>query len=248
MKVNQKYLEAGLILVMIAVCYFAYSFGYKSYIDKAKQLENQSKNVEARINTLNEKITHKAEWEADIAKADAFTDVLFTKYGPGNSIEKSIMLLVDMTNRTGTTISSMSLGESSLIYQSSAVNENGAPKERLYSQQMTISIRNSYTGVKRLFDYINNYPERMNVETFSLAYDAPSGSLTGSMVVNIYSVVDGNHTYVAPVIEDIQIGNPNIFKSNYVDPNAVLLDENGNPIDENGNPLVETEDLNLEIN
>lgn len=222
MKVNQKYLEIGLILVMVAICYFAYSFGYKSYIDKAKQLDNQSKTVEARINTLNEKISHKEEWEADIAKADAYTEIIFAKYGPGNTIEKEIMQIVDMTNTTGTTISSMNLGDAGLIYQSSAVDENGNPKVRLYSQNLTISISNSYTGIKRLFDYINNYPERMNVESFSITSNSSTGAVDGAMNINLYAVTDGKHQYVAPVIEDIQIGNPNIFKSNYVDPAGLL--------------------------
>lgn len=238
MKFNQKYLEIALIFVIVVIGYAAYSFGYQSYVDKANKVEAQCKTVQDRINVLNEKIAKKDMFEEGIAKADSFSNIIFEKYGPGNSIEKSIMLVVDMCNTTGTTINTLNLGEQMQVFQSTAVRDGGAPKTRLYNQKLTVSINNSYTGVKRLFDYINNYPERMNVENFTLAYDKATGNLSGSMIINLYAVSDANHQYVAPVIENIELGNPNIFKS--YEPAPVLLDENGMPIlDENGEPVTE---------
>lgn len=232
MKINQKYLEVALVFVIVVIAYCAYSFGYKSYTDKANQLDSQRKKVEERINVLNEKIAKKDMFEEGIAKADSFSEVIFTKYGPGNTIEKTIMMIVDLCRTTGTTINSLNLGESAMIFQSSVTDGNGSPKTRLYNQKLTVSINNSYTGIKRLFDYINNYPERMNVDTFSLSYDRATGALSGSMIINLYSVSDAYHKYSAPVIENIDLGNPNIFKAYepVILEDLLMLDENGMPI------------------
>ena len=78
---------------------------------------------------------------------------------------------------------------------------------------MAVSVSGGYTQLKKLMDYINSYPERMNVENFSESFDANTGKLKVTMNVNMYSVTDEDHVYEAPVIEDIEIGTTNIFRT-----------------------------------
>ncbi len=76
-----------------------------------------------------------------------------------------------------------------------------------------MAFQTGYTAYKNVVDYINNHPERMTMDDFNLAYNQENGMLSGSMNINLFGVEDDKHEYVAPVIEDILIGNPNIFKS-----------------------------------
>ena len=69
-------------------------------------------------------------------------------------------------------------------------------------------------------DYINSYPERMNVQNFSSTFDQENAQLTGSMTINMYGVKDEYHVYSEPTVGGIDIGTDNIFGT--IDLNSII--------------------------
>lgn len=213
MRVNQKYVEVGLIVVMALVIYLAYSFGYQNYVEKAKTTETECDTIQSQINDLTAKSAMKSEWEQQIEESDSIIDAILAKYGPGNTPEKSLVMVVDLCKKIGCSVSSVSFGENNLIYESTVLDENEVPKNKLYKSSLSLSVSAGYTQMKKIMDYINSNPERMNVDSFNLSYDQATGKLSAGIIMNLFAVEDANHHYVAPVIEDIEIGNENLFKS-----------------------------------
>ena len=188
---------------------------------------------------LGNKAVARGMYEAGIADSEDIVTKVLSLYGPGNSPEKTIMMIVDMCKKTGCTISDIAFEDDSLIYTSGAP-EGETPKTQIFKSGVSLSISSGYTQLKKVNDYINSYVERMNAENFTINFDSHTGKLNITMKVNMYSVVDDNHTYVAPVIEDIDLGSTNIFKTY----EAVLEEEEENA----GEEGAETPEPNAEEN
>lgn len=237
MKVNQKYLEIGLVVLIVIIGVCAYNFGYRPYSEKAASMQTEINQLNERKGVLEEKIAKTDEFNENIQNADDIIDVVLEKYGPGNTMEKSIMMIVDATNKCGINVSNISMTEPTDEFVSETVDEEGNPTVSINKCMLNLTYKTGYAANKNLVDYINNNPERMTIESMNLNFNQESGLLDGSLSINLYGVEDENHTYVAPIIEDVNIGSTNIFRSN--EPvEEVLLDENGNPIE----PVAEPEE------
>lgn len=213
MKADSKTILIGSLVVAILIVAAAYKFIYSSDMEEVDKVEAEIKTQQTRLNELNEKNAKRPMYEAGISDSKDIIKTVLSLYGPGNTPEKTIMLVVDMCNKIGISVPSISFVNDSRVYQSQTADESGTPEIQIFKGGMAIQISGGYTQIKKLMDYINSYPERMNVENFSESFDANTGKLTMSMSVNMYSVKDEDHIYETPVIEDIDLGTTNIFRT-----------------------------------
>ena len=234
MKISQKHIQYILLLLIVVIAVCAYEFGYVKYIEKANQVKEENKALEARINTLTEKESHRDEWNAGIDQFAKDSQTILTKYGPGNTPEKSIMFIRSLEEAAEMTVPSIAFSNDSAIFVSSETDENGNPVVELDSSTLSINYSTTYDGLKKCMDFINSYPERMNVNGFNAAYNHESGQLSGSMVINLYGVKDADHKYVEPTIYGVDLGVDNIFGT--YDPNAAQLEAGEANGAETGNP------------
>ena len=211
MKITLKHIQYILILLIVVIAVVAYYLGFLRYIEKAEQIRNSNKTIEARISELNDKESHRTEWNESISQVAEDAKVRLAKYGPGNTPEKSIMFVRALENATGLMIPSISFGADTVLYLSNEVDENGNPKIELNTTTLSINYASTYDGLKKCIDYINHYPERMNIYGFSANYNQDSGQLSGSMVINLYGIKDADHVYTDPSISGVKIGVDNIF-------------------------------------
>ena len=86
MKITQKHVQYILLILIVVIAACAYQFGYVKFVEKANQVRNENKAIEARIATLNEKESHREEWNAGIVQAEKDSKDLLAKYGPGNKM------------------------------------------------------------------------------------------------------------------------------------------------------------------
>jgi len=213
MKADSTKILIGALIVAVLIVLAAYKFIYTADMEEVDKVQNEITTLQTRLNELNEKNAKRAMFEAGITDSKDIIKVVLSLYGPGNTPEKTIMLVVDMCNRIGIDIPSVSFMDDSRIYSSQSTNEDGTPEIQIFKSGMAISVNGGYTQLKKLMDYINSYPERMNVENFTESFDANTGKLKVTMNVNMYSVTDEDHVYEAPVIEDIELGTTNIFRT-----------------------------------
>jgi len=228
MKGNERNILIGAVVVALLIIGAAFKFFYLEDMDKADQVQNEINGLRTRMEELNSKNANRAMYESGIANSSDIIDTVLSLYGSGNTAEKTIMMVVDLCKKTGVSIADITFEEESLVYASGGLPAEGeevivtegeslTPQEKpdvqIYKSGMSIHISSGYTQMKKLTDYINSYPERMNAEDFTISFSGETGRLEMGMTVNMYSVADKNHVYVAPVIEDIDLGTTNIFRT-----------------------------------
>ncbi len=200
-----------LAIVVIAVC--AYRFGYVYYMDKTEAAKKETKDLNARIDELNNKIALKPVYEETIEAAEkAFDDTLF-KYGPGNTPEKSIMFVTALEKATGGRVNTAAFSDDVPVFISSGTDENGNTLVTTFTNSLILNYEFSYEGLKKAMDFINGYPERMNVESFTASLNQETGLLNGTMTLNLFSAQAEGKDYVEPSIPAIKTGTDNIFGS-----------------------------------
>ena len=195
MKANSRNILIGSIVIALLLVAAAYKFIYSADIEEAERIQTDINTLQVRVNELNEKSANRTRYESGIADSEDIIKTVLSLYGPGNTPEKTIMLVVDMCNKLGVTIPNISFQDNSLVYSSETLNENGEPEIKIFKSGMAISLTSGYTQLKKFMDYVNTYPERMNVENFSAGYNPGNGMLTLTMNVNMYSVEDKDHVY-----------------------------------------------------
>ena len=213
MKGNEKNILIGAFVVAILVVVASWKFIYSADMEKMDQVQNEINTLQVRMDELNAKNANRAMYEAGITDSTNIIDTVLSLYGPGNTPEKSIMMIVDLCKKTGISVSDITFQENKLIYASEVKEGSEKPETEIYQGALTMNLSSGYTQLKKLTDYINSYPERMNAENFTAAFNAEDGRLSVMMHVNLYSVSDKNHVYSDPVIEDIELSTTNIFKT-----------------------------------
>lgn len=147
----------------------------------------------------------------------------FNRYGVGNTPEKSIMLVKRMETEVGAKMPSVSFSSPSLLtsIQVPVIEDIEGTEEDNYNvtyasidiltETLTVSYSCNYEQLKKLIDFINVYPERMNIESISISYDSETSDLSGSLVLNLFAVTGTDRVYEEPTIDDIRLGEDNIF-------------------------------------
>ena len=220
MKISQKHVQLILLVLIVVIGVCAYQFGYVKYIEKANSVKQENKTIEARINELTEKESHRDEWNQAIDKSKKDTKTILSKYGPGNTPEKSIMFVRSLEDAAGMQIGTIGFNPNTVIFSSSDLDENGNPSVEMSSSHISISYNTTYEGLKECMKFITSYKERMNVQSFASSFNQENGQLSGNMVINLYGVKDADHKYAAPVVSGINIGTENIFGT--VDLNTII--------------------------
>ena len=220
MRISQKSVQLILLVLIVAIGLCADQFGYVRFIEKANAVKEENKAIEARINELTEKETHREEWNQAIAKTKDDTKAILAKYGPGNTPEKSVMFVRALEDAAGMQVGTIGFNPDSVLFVSSDLDENGNPAVEIDSTYISLSYNTTYDGLKECMKYINNYPERMNVQSFTSNFNQENGQLAGNMIINLFGVKDADHKYLEPSIGGVETGTDNIFGT--VDVNLII--------------------------
>ena len=211
MKLSEKNLQLFIILLIVVVGFGAYQFGYSSFKKKADKQKMENQLTVARIAELTGKEAKRSEYVDTINGAGDQINEILAKYGAKGTKEKSIMFISRLESEATAQVSSIGFTDDQNIYNSSQVDDAGVPVIRGYKKQLTIEYSCLYENMKRVFSFIGNYPNRANIESFTMMYNQETGGVNGSLIINEFSVEDANHVYEAPSVTGVQLGKDNIF-------------------------------------
>ncbi|MCM1160019.1 MAG: hypothetical protein NC412_02240 [Roseburia sp.] len=84
----------------------------------------------------------------------------------------------------------------------------------LYRAPITFNFKLTYTAAKEwIKEILTDRENKKSIDNVTLSYDESTGNLTGSIIVNMFSLTGTDRIYEAPSIQGIGIGTDNLFKS-----------------------------------
>lgn len=210
MKFNEKNFKIIIILLMLVVFVVSFRFGYTNFNDKKDGEVKQTRELAAQLADLQEKASHKEEYEAEVQRAKDMVEEKLGMFGPGNTPEKSILYVVDLEKEAKMEVSAIGFGAESVLYSSDLIPTELGLGASLCQSPLTISFLARYDGIKKAVDFVNSAAEKKNISAISLAYNQETGLLSGSMIINEYAVYGLGKEYVKPQV-DGPTGVDNIF-------------------------------------
>ena len=81
----------------------------------------------------------------------------------------------------------------------------------LYRTQVTLQFNGTYAGLKKAVLYVADQSGRMTLDNVNASYDTSTGNLTGTIIVNIFSMTGTDRTYTEPDAGSVAYGTANIF-------------------------------------
>lgn len=210
MKFNEKNFKIIIILLMLVVFVVSFRFGYSNFNDKKDGEVKQTRELAAQLADLQEKASHKEEYEAEVQRAKDMVEEKLGMFGPGNTPEKSILYVVDLEKEANMEVSAIGFGAESVLSSSELIPTELGVGASLCVSPLTLSIQTDYAGVKKAVDFINAAAEKKNISSLSLTFNQETGFLSGTMVVNEYAVYGLGKEYVKPQV-DGPTGVSNIF-------------------------------------
>ncbi|NLO08995.1 MAG: hypothetical protein GX129_03895 [Clostridiales bacterium] len=210
-QIPQKQLKLILILVTLILVVCSYFFGYQKFSSKAEKLEKENKILINNRIELQQKSMNKDTLIDETNEMKEKIDLMLDEFPAGLTQEKIIMFIYNLANNTGMEISALHLNELELFYPVSGPEVVDTDGLMGHNTKVTISYSSTYEGLKKWVDYIHNYEERMNIPSFSAAFNHTTGKLSGTMIIDLYALSGTNKEFVDPIIEGLPIGTDNIF-------------------------------------
>ena len=81
----------------------------------------------------------------------------------------------------------------------------------LYRTQVTLQFNGTYAELKKAVLYVADQSGRMTLDNVNASYDTSTGNLTGTIIVNIFSMSGTERTYTEPDAGSVAYGTDNIF-------------------------------------
>ena len=99
------------VLVDVLLVALAWIFAFTPLADKCSDAENDIATLQSDIDRLQDLVDQKDSFIEKTQVLNADTDTIIDKYGAGNTPEKILMFLVDLSKESNMTIPSISFGE-----------------------------------------------------------------------------------------------------------------------------------------
>ncbi len=219
----------GAILV-IAVAYF---FVFRSNMSKADEYKEKNEGLRSYIVELDNKIANEETKKVEIVEYNNKRSEILDRFAGGMSHELAIKLLADLEEKTEVTSTQVTLSVNDIFFDQQEAENNLviAPEEissvssiavegtseqeftKLigYKTSLTIEFACTDEQLRAATDFINEYDEKMSVESLTVGYDETTGGLVGTMVICIYAVDGNDKEYEEPIIDNVISGVTNIF-------------------------------------
>ncbi len=209
-----------LILVVLAAV-VAYIYLYMPLVEKRDALRQENYELEYRLIELKNMAVDEDVFVKNITQSREQIQKVLNNYSAGNTPEKSTMMINQLEQDLGIKFPNLGFGEAEELttVKMPLISESGNGEYSiayydvsLLKENLSTSYNCSYEQLKQMATFISEYPERMNIESITMAYDTESGNLKGNLTLNLYAVIGTGKEYVAPDISGLSLGENNIFQ------------------------------------
>ncbi|MGN1083670.1 MAG: hypothetical protein ACI4QX_01585 [Lachnospiraceae bacterium] len=219
-KGNELQIFLLMLVLVVLMALVALNYLYRPLAEERKALQEENYNLNVRLIELTNMAIEEGNYKDGINKSRAALSEVLNRYSAGNTPEKSIVLVNRMEAELGMKIPNVSFSTPSTLtsVKMPVVKDTGEESYsieyydvNLLTETLSMNYSCSYDQLKKMVDFVNAYPERMNIESISVSYDSETSELTGNLVLNLYAVTGTDKVYTEPKVENIRLGEDNIF-------------------------------------
>ena len=231
MRLSKSNIKILLFIAAVAILGLTYLYVFKDNMSTADSIQSEVDTLQARYDELMVKQQDREMYET---KTKEFNEKFNERlaYFPSNlDQEVSVMFVKGLTKDEGNLqfdVNSVGLGQPQTFYSltSAAAADVASNDEtegttddtqiagdyQCMSAAFPLSYTGSYEGLKDFIDYIMNYKYRMNISSFSIAYNSSDDTYSGSVALNVYCITGADREgSLVDVDVDVPEGVSNIF-------------------------------------
>jgi len=207
------------ILVVIAAV-LAYFYLYMPLTEKRNALLTENFELDGRLINLKNMAVDEDVFKMGINESNKSLKTVMNHYSAGNTPEKSIMMVERLEREIGISLPNLTFSQPTVLstVQMPMVTETADASYaieyydvELWKETLSTNYSCTYEQLKKMIDYINAYPERMNIDAISVSYDSEKNALKGNLTLNLFAVTGTGKEYTAPDISGLSLGTGNIF-------------------------------------
>ena len=207
------------ILVIIAAV-LAYFYLFMPLAEKRNTLLTENHDLDERLINLKNMAVDEDLFKIGINESNKTIKQVMNHYSAGNTPEKSIMMIDGLEQKVGIRLPNLSFSQPEVIstVKMPLVTENADGTYtivyydvNLLRETLSTNYACTYEQLKKMIDYINAYPERMNIDSISVTYDSETNGLKGNVTLNLFAVTGTGKDYTEPNISGLIMGTDNIF-------------------------------------
>ena len=249
MKVKKSDINLLIMLIGVLLAVVAYFIVYQQYTEKTASIEADNAVLEEEVKGLQELADNKDFYISETARMETEIVDIMARYPSEVRTEDQVMYTVKLENEHSIWVNGLSVEDTQLVQvaaptaapasdvveegaEGDAVQASGALSDTvfLYTSPFSITYKTTYRSAKDIIASIVTSDERMNIESISLAYDAETGCLSGTMDATMFTMSGTDAVYEELNVPGVPTGTADFFKSGVV----LNLNTNANAVDESG--------------
>ena len=236
MKLKQSDKKILLIAAGVIILIGTYFFIFSGLNTKRAEIDMQNGTLQQEVNYLQDLKDHEQEYNDEMVRMAAENEDIISQfpadvrpetvimYGQGlevsnafavSSLEMPAASLVEVPvlAATDSTAAAPAAAEPAAAPAPAAGSAPTSSSLMLYNAPVTMGFRATYGGIKDVIKVINSDTNRKSISSVTMAFDASTGNLMGSITANMYFVKGTDKVYEAPAVPGVGVGTNNIFKA-----------------------------------
>ncbi|MBU5334235.1 hypothetical protein KQI61_18810 [Anaerocolumna aminovalerica] len=230
-KLSEREKNLLFILLIFIILFCSYQFGYVKLTGKIDTLSSENLELSVKLNDLKQKDVTKEKYIEETDKMLADTQDMFNHLATSMTQDKNTIFVTKLEKEADMIVSAISFGDITHIYDSNRVMDNTTDQTanetsngsdttdmtaegkglKGYQSSITINYQTNYGGLKKAIDFINNYHEKMRIQSITAAFDSTTGNLTGTITIDLFMVSGEGREAELFDIYGIDLGTDNIF-------------------------------------
>lgn len=218
------YILAGIIILALA-----YFFGFQKMMESRTALVEENITLETEVNKLLTMVASKAKVEEETQQYKAETEKILAKFPPELRTQDVIYQLDLLEqNVKGLVLKTESFTMNQIFFANGALTEGtvqdvtetpaeGSGEENApaqitgYRSDVSTNCQTNYKSLEQIIDFINNNPNKMNIDTITISRAEGEKDLTCNMGLIMYAVGGTEKTYQPPNVTKSQVGKSELF-------------------------------------
>lgn len=240
MKLKDSEKSLLIVLFGVAVLILSGLYIVRPNYEKIQSLNVECQQLRDRLAYLQQQEAHRDEFIAETAEYNEKFDAIMSAFAPDLNQEVSVMFLEGIRDNNDFDIANVSLGEKEAFYtlgmgagdgvlqdtttdaaatdaaasDGQLVEGNAATDDNQYEcyrAEFPMSYTGQYTDIKNVVNYVDNFSQRMTIDSVDIAYDAEEKAYSGNMNLVWYSIEGPDRAETTMELNDVEIGVDNIF-------------------------------------